>query len=229
MCLLAHHSGGSIPVWWVCTLGGFGLLLLLLPGVILAWSHFWAELGGTQPIEGHFLWSKAWIRLCGLFAIGVAGCLLYSRTLSSLPKPSPQPEFPVSAPSEEQDVLEYERLVDAERWDEALPIIEEIVQRSPNIPTSWFNWGVCLSTLGRESEAAEKFLKAYELAPDDYGAQYRAFRSLFFAQDYAAFLEFATQECDAHPEMIEHLLADDDFSTLFARPEFQELRDRYQK
>ncbi len=107
--------------------------------------------------------------------------------------------------------------------------IEEIVQRSPNIPTSWFNWGVCLSTLGRESEAAEKFLKAYELAPDDYGAQYRAFRSLFFAQDYAAFLEFATQECDAHPEMIEHLLADDDFSTLFARPEFQELRDRYQK
>jgi len=126
-------------------------------------------------------------------------------------------------------IEEYAALTDTGQWEAALPVIQKIVGRAPHIATSWFNWGVCLDQVGRHSEAADRFLKAYELAPDDYGAQYRAFRSLFFARDYAKFLEFAKRECDANPEIIEHLLADEHFSTLFSRPEFQELKDRYRK
>jgi tetratricopeptide (TPR) repeat protein len=122
-------------------------------------------------------------------------------------------------------IEQYHSLVDQERWMEALPIIQQIVQRGPHISTSWFNYGVCLSALGRESEAADKFLKAYELNPTDFGAQYRAFRSLFQARDYRRFLEFARRECEADPGMIEHLLKDEQFSTLFARPDFQQLKN----
>jgi tetratricopeptide (TPR) repeat protein len=123
------------------------------------------------------------------------------------------------------NILEkYEALVEQEKWNEALPVIEEIVERAPQVATSWFNHGVCLSALGREGEAADKFLKAYEIDPSDFGAQYRAFRSLFFARDYLRFLEFAKQESETDPDMIEHFLKDEHFSTLFTRPEFQQLR-----
>jgi tetratricopeptide (TPR) repeat protein len=121
-------------------------------------------------------------------------------------------------------IEQYESLVGQQRWAEALPIIQQIVERGAHIATSWFNYGVCLSALGREGEAADKFLKAYELDPADFGAQYRAFRSLFHAQDYRRFLEFARRECEADAGMIDHLLKDEQFSTLFARPEFQQLK-----
>ncbi len=86
-----------------------------------------------------------------------------------------------------------------------------------------------LSALGRDGEAAEKFLRAYELEPNDFGTQYMAFRSLFPGRDYRRFLEFARQECEADPEMIELLLEDANFSTVFTRPEFRELRRAYDR
>jgi tetratricopeptide (TPR) repeat protein len=126
------------------------------------------------------------------------------------------------------DITEkYMALAEAERWSEALPVIEEIVADSPDISTSWLNYGVCLSALGREREAADRFLKAYELSPEDYGAQYRAFLSLFRAQDYEAFLALARRECQEMPEMIETLVEDEDFGTLFTRPEFQQLQQEF--
>ena len=125
-------------------------------------------------------------------------------------------------------ISKYETLVDEERWEEALIVIKEIVKRGPSIPTSWFNWGVCLSALDRESEAAEKFLKAYELDPEDFGAQYRAFRSLYFAGDYEGFFRLAERELEKMPEIIEGLTEDEDFSVLFERPEFRKLREKYE-
>ena len=122
----------------------------------------------------------------------------------------------------------YKSLTDQNRWKEALPIIQEIVERAPHISTSWFNWGVCLSELGLESEAAEKYIKAYELDPGDYGAQYRVFRSLYLAKDFRGFLDFAESECEKNPEMIEVLVEDEDFSSLFQRPEFIKLRQKYE-
>ena len=68
-------------------------------------------------------------------------------------------------------IEQYEKLAEEQKWEEALPVIREIVERSPDIPTSWFNMGVCLSGLGREGEAADAFRKAYELDPEDFGAR----------------------------------------------------------
>jgi len=109
MGLLAHQPGADVALSFIYFVGGLGLLCLLLPGVILAWSRFWAELGGTQPIEGHFFWSKGWVRLCGLLAIGLAGLLLHLRSPISLREPSPPPpQPPVAVPREEKDVLGVE-------------------------------------------------------------------------------------------------------------------------
>jgi len=128
------------------------------------------------------------------------------------------------------DIIDqYTELVESKRWAEALPLIEEITARGPHIATSWFNYGVCLSAVGRNAEAAEKFLKAYELRPDNFGAQYRAFRSLFDAGEIERFLALARRECEKMPELIEILLEDEDFSILFDRPEFQELKEHFQE
>jgi tetratricopeptide (TPR) repeat protein len=118
---------------------------------------------------------------------------------------------------------QYMTLVESERWTEGLPLIEEIISRGPHISTSWFNYGVCLSALARHGEAADKFLKAYELDPENYGAQYRAFRCLYEARDYERFLQLARRECEAMPEQIKNLVEDEHFGTLFTRPEFQNL------
>src|SRR4051812_14676700 len=96
----------------------------------------------------------------------------------------------------------YLTLVDHEKWSEALPLIKEIVERAPHIATSWFNYGVCLSALNRNAEAAEKFIKAYELEPENFGAQFRVFHSLHLAQDKQRFLQFARQECRKSPEVL---------------------------
>jgi len=123
------------------------------------------------------------------------------------------------------DILrKYETLARLKRWSEALPVIKEIVSQAPHIPTSWFNFGVCLDELGRHGDAADKFLKAYELDPGDFGAQYRAFRSLSLAKEYSLFLRLAERECKAHPGLIDNLLEDEDFGSLFDRAEFQPLR-----
>ena len=52
----------------------------------------------------------------------------------------------------------YEALADEKRWEEALPVIREIIDANPEIDTSWFNCGVCLDELGRHAEAAEAFI-----------------------------------------------------------------------
>jgi tetratricopeptide (TPR) repeat protein len=117
----------------------------------------------------------------------------------------------------------YLKLAHAEQWPQALPLIEQIVRSAPQIPTSWFNYGVCLSALGREREAADAFLESYRLNPTDFGAQFRIFRSLHLAGDFAALLDFAQRERTKHPEIVEALR--EHFPKLFDRPEFAALRD----
>jgi tetratricopeptide (TPR) repeat protein len=110
------------------------------------------------------------------------------------------------------------------RWAEALPVIEEIIARSPSIDTSWFNYGVCLDGLGRHSEAAEAFIKAQEFNPLDSGIHYRIFRSFYLAGDYKQFLEFASYACEISDQTIHLLLQDEDFKKLFERDEFREFK-----
>ena len=115
----------------------------------------------------------------------------------------------------------YLELARAGRWQEGLPLIEKIVRLAPQIPTSWFNYGVCLSALGREREAADAFLQAYRLDPHDHGTQFRAFRSLSLAGDFARFRDFAQSECAKDPAVIDALR--EHFPDVMNRPEFASL------
>jgi len=124
-------------------------------------------------------------------------------------------------------IEQYESLVEQKRWDEAIPVIRRIIERSPGIDTSWFNYGVCLDELGRHDEAAEAFIQAQERNITDWGIHYRVFRSLFLAKDYKLFLHFADYSCGLNPDMIHSLCEDENFSQLFEREDFRELKSKF--
>lgn len=125
---------------------------------------------------------------------------------------------------DENIVEEFFALAKAKRWQEALPLIEVITALAPLTPESWHNFGICLTGLGRHSEAADMFLQAYELDPEDHRLQYRAFRSLFEAGEEARFVALARREIQRMPEVLGLLLEDPDFGVLCRRPAFEKLR-----
>jgi tetratricopeptide (TPR) repeat protein len=129
----------------------------------------------------------------------------------------------------ESDILtRYARLADKGRFDEALPVIREIVARSPQTSTSWFNLGTCLSELGSHEEAAAAFLRAYELAPEDGGALYRGCLALAEADNPGELYRVAERECELDPELIHNFIEDPHLQPFFQRPEFAALRERYE-
>jgi tetratricopeptide (TPR) repeat protein len=120
------------------------------------------------------------------------------------------------------DIVEqYEALIAEKRYDQGLPIIEALVARAPHVATSWFNWGACLDGLQRHAEAADKFIQAYILNPDDYRKQYRVFRSLFLANDFDRFCAFARSEWERMPEVFDILKEQEEFAAFVKREEFQ--------
>jgi len=145
--------------------------------------------------------------------------LLLTLALASLP-----------SQAQEMNIIEtFERHVENEQWDEALPLIAQIVQRGPDIPTSWRNYGVVLDELGRHSEAAKAFGRAYELNPEDYGTQYRVFRSLSLADDASGFIEFAEHEATSNPEIIESISDAEEFSAITESSAFQDLARKHSR
>ena len=55
----------------------------------------------------------------------------------------------------------FRELAKQERWEEALPVVEALVRRAPQVDTSWFNYGLCLKMLSRDGEAVDAFLRCY--------------------------------------------------------------------
>lgn len=134
---------------------------------------------------------------------------------------------PIHSQSAEMNIIEeFQGHVAAKRWNAALPVIEEIVRRAPGISTSWRNYGVCLDELGRHSEAANAFAKAYELEPNDFGTQYRVFRSLSLANDSKGFIAFAESESKKAPEILDLISAAEEFKAIAQTNEFQGLLKR---
>jgi tetratricopeptide (TPR) repeat protein len=110
-------------------------------------------------------------------------------------------------------LAQYLDLARAERWEDALPIIEQIVSQAPHIPTSWHNYGVCLESLGRHSEAAEAFQKAYGIEAND-GTLYRTFRNLALANDEEGFLRFLDEQSLQVSGLFDLIDKDDLFSQM---------------
>ena len=69
--------------------------------------------------------------------------------------------WPFTRKKEPPDILDqYLALADEGRFKEGLPLIKEIVQRAPEVPTSWFNLGICEAESGWHSRASQSFLKS---------------------------------------------------------------------
>lgn len=80
-----------------------------------------------------------------------------------------------SKPRAEPDITQqYLRRADEGRFEEGLPLIQEIVAKAPTISTSWFNLAICQAELGNLSQSAEAFLKTCALAPEGGGSLLRA-------------------------------------------------------
>ena len=124
-------------------------------------------------------------------------------------------------------VDQYLLLADQHRFAEGLPLIEEIVRRSPDMVTSQFNYGICLAELGRHQDAARAFLRAYELDPYHGGALYRGCLALAAADDAPALLAVFRKECTWNPEMIENFMREEKFARFWSIPGFKSLRDEY--
>jgi len=121
-------------------------------------------------------------------------------------------------------VSQYQKLVTQQRWAEALPVIEEIIGRAPHFATSWFNYGVCLDALGKHQEASSAFLKAYELQPDNYGAQYRVFRSLALAGNKQQFISLARAESKNSPGLINLIEQQAEFKNITSTEDWRDLK-----
>jgi len=117
--------------------------------------------------------------------------------------------------SKNKNILDqYMNLSNEGRWEEALPLIEEILSLDESIETSWFNYGVCLEALGRYDNAVDAFKKAYEINPYDKGIQYRIFRALALNADAKQFTKFAEIEVREDPEILDLLQEFDEFQEM---------------
>ena len=121
----------------------------------------------------------------------------------------------------------YLALADEKKFAEGLPLIEEIVRNNPDMPTSQFNYGICLAELGRHRDAARAFLRAYSLDPDDGGALYRGCLALADASDERGLLDVFRRECGRDPQMIRNFVDEERFARFWELPAFQNLRFEY--
>lgn len=113
--------------------------------------------------------------------------------------------FAASEPVQVKPLDRYYSHVARSEWQQALPIIRELIENDPSIPSRWFQYGSCLEELGKHEEAIAAFAKAYQLDPTDFGAQYRIFRNYALAGDVDGFVAFARSEVKKTPQIIEHI------------------------
>ena len=118
-------------------------------------------------------------------------------------------------------------LVDKNKWNEAIPLIKEIINRDPNIDASWFNYGICLDEIGKYKDAADAFLKAHALNTTAYSIHFRIIKSLSSAGDYDRLYDFIDNLCKTLGKGIETIFESEEFSKLANRNEFMELKEKY--
>lgn len=132
--------------------------------------------------------------------------------------------FHHSISAEPQNIIErYQQLVKQNKWKEALPLIEEIVQRNRKIATSWFNLGNNYEKLRLHKKATKAFKKAYKLEPTDSGIQYRVFQSYRLARNFKGFMRFSRKEIKRAPGGVLMLMIKPGFKHFTDREEFKSL------
>lgn len=126
-------------------------------------------------------------------------------------------------------IEEYQALVDGEKWEEAIPVIKKIINNSPEIDTSWFNYGVCLDEIGKHEEASVAFKKAHELNVSDYGIHYRILRSFMLTEDNKQLHDFIDYLCQTFEDEIDVIFESEEFFQVLKDKDFLDLKEKYYK
>jgi tetratricopeptide (TPR) repeat protein len=122
-------------------------------------------------------------------------------------------------------IEQYHSLAGQRRFTECLPLIEELVRQNPDLATSQFTYGICLTELRRHQDAARAFLQAYQLDPDNDTALHRGCLALAAAGDAPGLLEVFRRECTLNPMMLHHFVAEKPFARFWDLPTFKSFQD----
>ena len=90
----------------------------------------------------------------------------------STPRPSeprPTPTSPAQQQSED-DFGKAEYLIKAERYEEAIPLLKNVVAKNPKDADAWNYLGFCSRKLGRTTDALDYYGKALAIDPNHKGA-----------------------------------------------------------
>lgn len=121
----------------------------------------------------------------------------------------------------------FEKHKENGNWQEALKVVQLIIEKAPHISTSWFNKGVCLDELGNHNEAAEAFIKAQELDIEDWGIHFRILRSAFLAQNADLFFGFADYSISLNIEILKAIEDEELFRPILQTNNFKALKEKF--
>ena len=109
-------------------------------------------------------------------AVAIAGLAvsdgLAAASGGSMPRPSmprPTPTSP-SQTATEDDYSKAEYLIKAERYEEAIPLLKNVVAKNGRDADAWNYLGFCSRKLGKNTEALEYYNKALAIDPKHKGA-----------------------------------------------------------
>jgi tetratricopeptide (TPR) repeat protein len=113
----------------------------------------------------------ATLAVVGIAGFAIGGALAASSG-GSIPRPSaprPTPTSP-SQSAAEDDFGKAEYMIKAGRYDEAIPLLKNVVGKNPNDADAWNYLGFASRHLGKNAEALESYNKALAIDPKHKGA-----------------------------------------------------------
>lgn len=104
--------------------------------------------------------------------VALSGSAYAASSGGSIPRPSaprPTPTSPAQTATED-DFSKAEYLIKAERYDEAIPLLKNVVAKNPQDADAWNYLGFASRRLGRTAEALDYYNKALAIDPNHKGA-----------------------------------------------------------
>lgn len=154
--------------------------------------------------------------LAAVAAIALSSAALAASSGGSVPQPSmprPTPTSPAQQESE-SDFSRAEYLIKAERYEEAIPLLQKVVAKNARDADAWNYLGFASRKLGKTTEALDYYQKALAIDPNHKGAHeylgelYLLMKDPAKAQEQLTILKgLCTSGC-AEQEDLEQAIAD---------------------
>ena len=118
------------------------------------------------------VWARSIAAIAASAVIGLTASAFAASSGGSMPQPSmprPTPTSP-SQQESESDFSRAEYLIKAERYDEAIPLLKNVVAKNARDADAWNYLGFASRKLGKTNEALEAYNKALAIDPKHKGA-----------------------------------------------------------